>query len=330
MKIAVDAMGGDYAPEEIVKGVVLALEERDLEITLLGNKIKLEEEIEKYKSVCKMDKYISIIHCQESVATSESPLNALRSKKDSSILVGMNLLKKNEADAFVSAGHSGAIMAGALLVLGCLSKLPRPAIPAVLPTSNGKVLILDVGANVDCKPAHLVQFALMGSKYAQHIFKINNPKIGLLNIGEEENKGNKLTRSTYKILKSQKLNFIGNIEGKDIFKGKVDVVVCDGFIGNILLKSSEGLAKFLMMEINNKVKERLPLVPEAVFLKQEFMQLAKITDYTEYGGSLLLGVKGLCFICHGRSKAKAIKNAIINATKFINSDILQQLELEES
>jgi len=330
MKIAVDAMGGDYAPEEIIKGVILFLEERKIEITLLGDQRKIEELIQKNKPDEKIDQYLSIIHCQEYVSNNESPLKALLSKKKSSIMIGMNLLKDKKTDAFISAGHSGAMMAGALLVLGRFPKLQRPAIPAVLPTLKGQVVILDVGANVDCKPDHLAQFALMGNKYAQYILKIENPKIGLLNIGEEENKGNILAQSSYKILKNQKLNFIGNIEGKDIFKGKADVIVCDGFIGNILLKTSEGLAKFLMTEINQKIIEKLPLSSEMELLRQEFSQLAKVTDYTEYGASPLLGVKGLCFICHGRSKAKTIKNAIINAYKFIQSNILQQLELKDN
>ncbi|HDK26403.1 MAG TPA: phosphate acyltransferase PlsX [Candidatus Atribacteria bacterium] len=323
MKIAIDAMGGDYAPEEIVKGAIFSLEEQDLEIILLGNKDKIEEELKKYKF---REKKLLIIDCKESIETSEFPLNALRTKKNSSIVVGMNLLKDNKADAFISAGNSGAVMAAALLILGCISQLRRPAIPAILPTAKGKALILDVGANVDCKPEHLAQFALMGSKYAKYIFKINDPKIGLLNIGEEESKGNKFVQNAYKILNNSNINFIGNIEGRDIFKGKADVVVCDGFIGNILLKSSEGLAKLLLAEVNKIIITQLPQNQEMNQLREKFMELIKMTDYTEYGGSLLLGINGLCFICHGRSKSKAIKNAIINASKFVDSDILKHLE----
>lgn len=324
MKIAIDAMGGDYAPEEVVKGAALALEEIDLEIILLGNMEKVKEKLAKYKY--KKDK-ISIINCKESIETSEFPLSAIRNKKDSSIVVGTKLLKNNKADAFISAGNSGAVMAVAILELGCISKqIRRPSIAAILPSAKGKVLLLDVGANVDCKPEHLLQFAHLGGKYAQYILKIKDPKIGLLNIGEEENKGNKFTQNAYIILKNANINFVGNIEGKDIFKGKVDVVVCDGFTGNILLKSSEGLAKLLLTEINKKVISQLPQNQEMDKLKQEFANLVKITDYTEHGGSPLLGINGLCVICHGRSKAKTFKNAILNTCKFIDSNIVEHFK----
>lgn len=324
MKIAIDAMGGDYAPEEVVKGAALALEEIDLEIILLGNMEKVNEKLAKYKY--KKDK-ISIINCKESIETSEFPLSAIRNKKDSSIVVGTKLLKNNKADAFISAGNSGAVMAVAILELGCISKqIRRPSVAAILPSAKGKVLVLDVGANVDCKPEHLLQFAHLGGKYAQYILKIKDPKIGLLNIGEEENKGNKFTQNAYIILKNANINFVGNIEGKDIFKGKVDVVVCDGFTGNILLKSSEGLAKLLLTEINKKVISQLPQNQEMDKLKQEFANLVKITDYTEHGGSPLLGINGLCVICHGRSKAKTFKNAILNTCKFIDSNIVEHFK----
>lgn len=324
MKIVIDAMGGDYAPEEVVKGAALALEEIDLEIILLGNTEKVNEILAKYKY--KKDK-ISIINCKESIETSEFPLSAIRNKKDSSIVVGTKLLKNNKADAFISAGNSGAVMAAAILELGCISKqIRRPSVAAILPSAKGKVLVLDVGANVDCKPEHLLQFAHLGSKYAKYILKIKDPKIGLLNIGEEENKGNKFTQNAYIILKNADINFVGNIEGKDIFKGKVDVVVCDGFTGNILLKSSEGLAKLLLTEINKEVISQLPQNQEMDKLKQKFANLVKMTDYTEYGGSPLLGINGLCVICHGRSKAKTFKNAILNTCKFIDSNIVEHFK----
>ena len=323
MKIAVDATGGDYAPEEVVKGAVSALEERDLEIILLGDIAKIREELEKYKY--KKNK-ITIIGCKETIETSDFPLKAVRNKKDSSIVVGMKLLKANAADAFISAGNSGAVMAAAILELGCISQIRRPTIGAILPSAKGKVLVLDVGANVDCKPEHLLQFAYLGNKYAKYILKIEDPKIGLLNIGEEENKGNKFAQDAYKILKNGSINFVGNIEGKDIFKGKADVVVCDGFTGNILLKSSEGLAKLLLTEINKMIISQLPENQEMDKLKYSFMDLVKMTDYTEHGGSPLLGVNGLCFICHGRSKAKTFKNAILNTEKFMDSNIIEHFK----
>lgn len=323
MKIAVDAMGGDYAPEEVVKGAILALEEREIEIFLLGDMEKIKEEVAKYNP--KKDK-ISIINCKETIETSDFPLSAIRNKKDSSIVVGTKLLKSNKADAFISAGNSGAVMAAAILELGCVSQIRRPSICAILPSAKGKVLLLDVGANVDCKPEHLLQFAHLGSKYAKYILKKGNPKIGLLNIGEEESKGNKFAQNAYKILKNSNIKFMGNVEGKDIFTGKVDVVVCDGFTGNILLKSSEGLAKLLLTEINKMIISQLPQNQEMDKLKYGFMNLVKMTDYSEHGGSPLLGVNGLCFICHGRSKAKTYKNAILNTGKFIDSNIIERFK----
>ncbi len=323
MKIAIDAMGGDYAPEEVVKGAVSALEERDLEIIFLGDMGKIKEELIKYK--CKKDK-LSVINCKEYIKTGEFPLDAIRNKRDSSIVVGTKLIKNNQADAFISAGNSGAVMAAAVLELGCIPKIRRPTIGAILPSVKGKVLLLDVGANVDCRPEHLPQFALIGSKYSKYILGIENPKIGLLNIGEEENKGNKFVQNAYKKLENANINFVGNIEGKDIFKGKVDVVVCDGFTGNILLKSSEGLAKLLLTEINKIVISQLPQNQEMDKLKDKFMNLVKMTDYTEHGGSPLLGVNGLCFICHGRSKAKTFKNAILNTGKFIDAAIVEHFK----
>ncbi len=323
MKIALDAMGGDYAPKEAVKGAILALEERNLEIILLGDIEKINEELIKHKF--KEDK-LSVINCKDYIETGEFPLDAIRGKRDSSIVVGTKLIKNNQADGFVSAGNSGAVMAAAILELGCIPKIRRPTIAAILPSVKGKVLVLDVGANVDCKPEHLPQFALIGTKYAKYILGIENPKIGLLNIGEEENKGNKFAQNAYKNLKNADINFVGNIEGKDIFKGKVDVVVCDGFTGNILLKSSEGLAKFLLTTINNMLISQLPQNQEMDKLKEEFIKLVKMTDYTEHGGSPLLGVNGLCFICHGRSKAKTFKNAILNTAKFLDANIVEHFK----
>jgi len=323
MKIALDAMGGDYAPEEVIKGAILALQERDLEIILLGDIGKIKEELMKY--TYKKDK-LSVIDCKEYIEAGEFPLDAVRSKRDSSIVVGTKLIKNNQADAFISAGNSGAVMAAALLELGCVPEIRRPTIAAILPSVKGKVLVLDVGANVDCKPEHLPQFALIGSKYAKYILGIENPKIGLLNIGEEENKGNKFAQNAYKNLKNANINFVGNTEGKDIFKGKVDVVVCDGFTGNILLKSSEGLAKFLLTTINSMIISQLPQNQEMDKLKQYFMNLVKMTDYTEHGGTPLLGVNGLCFICHGRSKAKTFKNAILNTGKFVDAKLVEHFK----
>lgn len=323
MKIAIDAMGGDYAPEEIIKGVVLASDQNNFEIIVLGKESEIKNELNKYDF---RKNSISIIDCKETIDAGELPLNAVKTKKDSTILVGMKLIKDKKVDAFISAGNSGAMMAAALLQLGCISKLRRPAIATVLPSLKGKVVILDVGANVDCKPEHLLQFANIGTKYAKYILKNNNPNVGLLNIGEEENKGNKFSQNAYKILKGSNINFHGNVEGKDVFKGKVDVVVCDGFTGNVLIKLSEGLAKMLFKEINDKIVDKLPKNMEMNKFRKSFMDIVKSTDYTEIGGLPLLGIDGLCFVCHGRSKAKTIKNAIFNAVNFVHSDILNHLK----
>lgn len=323
MKIALDAMGGDYTPEEAVKGAILATEERDLEIILLGNIEKIKKELTKYEY---NKNRLSVENCKQYIETGEFPLDAVRNKRDSSIVIGTKLVKNNYADAFISAGNSGAVMAAALLELGCIPQIRRPAIGAILPSAKGKVLVLDVGANVDCKPEHLTQFAYMGNKYVKYIIGLENPKIGLLNIGEEENKGNRFAQNAYKNLRDSDINFVGNVEGKDIFKGKADVVVCDGFTGNILLKSSEGLAKLLLTEVNNMIINHLPQNQEMDKLKEKFINLVKITDYTEYGGSPLLGINGLCFICHGRSKAKTFKNAILNTAKFIDANIIEHFK----
>jgi glycerol-3-phosphate acyltransferase PlsX len=323
MKIAVDAMGGDYAPKEIIKGAISSLNKDNFQIVLLGQKKQIQDKLKEYD----FDKgKISIINCEENIESGEFPLTAIKNKKNSTIVIGMNLLKNKEVDAFISAGNSGAMMAAAFLIVGCVPKLRRPAIASVLPSLKGKVVILDVGANVDCKPKHLLQFAQIGSRYAKYILKNDNPSVGLLNIGEEENKGNVFSQEAYKILKEKHVNFYGNIEGKDVFKGKVDVVVCDGFTGNILIKISEGITKMLFMEINSKIIDELPKTEEMNKFRKTFLEIIKKIDYKEIGGLPLLGINGPCFICHGRSKAKAMKNAIHNAASFINSNIMEHLK----
>ncbi|MBI4682511.1 MAG: phosphate acyltransferase PlsX [Nitrospirae bacterium] len=310
MRIALDAMGGDYAPVTTVEGAIEALKEyKDLSVILVGNEPEIQAELDK-KACTGMP--ISIHHASQVVEMDESPLAALRRKKDSSIRVAIDLVKAGGADAMVSAGNSGVVMATALYVLGKLPGVERPAIAAIMPSLKDHFILLDAGANVDCKPLHLYQFAIMGEAYAKFIFDIEKPRIGLLGIGEEDAKGNDLTREAFKLIKRSHVNFIGNIEGQDIFSSEADVVVCDGFVGNIALKVSEGLAetiaKMFKRELVEKAKESGKV--GSLFFKDAFKSFKKKMDYSEYGGAPLLGISKPCIISHGRSSSNAIKNAI--------------------
>jgi glycerol-3-phosphate acyltransferase PlsX len=257
----------------------------------------------------------------------ESPLTALRRKKDSSIKVAIELVKSGDADAMVSAGNSGVVMATALFLLGKLPGVERPAIAAVMPTLKGCFVLIDAGANVDCRATHLLQFAVMGEAYARNIFNIEHPKIGLLGIGEEDAKGNELTREAFKLLKDASINFIGNIEGKNIFMGDADVVVCDGFVGNIALKISEGLAETMAKMLKREISERSTGRIGYLFLKSALRSFKKKTDYSEYGGAPLLGISKPCIISHGRSTAKAIKNAVKLAGEFHVKGVLDIISM---
>ncbi|MBU0579592.1 MAG: phosphate acyltransferase PlsX [Candidatus Margulisbacteria bacterium] len=307
MRIVVDALGGDYAPAEIVKGAVLASKEMpECQIILVGDTDKVKAELSGYPA----QKNIEIIHAPENINMDEHPLQAIRQKKNASINVGLKIVKDKQADGFISACNTGAVMAAALLTLGRVKGIERPAIASVFPTIKDNAILLDIGANADCRPSHLVQFAQMGSLYAQKVLNKENPKVGLLSIGEEDEKGNELTQATNPLLKKAPVNFIGNIEGKDIFEGMADVVVCDGFVGNVVLKLSEGLMHTVMNEIKNMVKKNILAILGAIFMLPVLKIFKKKFDYEEYGGAPLLGVDGICIITHGRAKAKAIKNAI--------------------
>ena len=324
MNIALDVMGGDYGPEETLKGASLFLQEHDCKITLLGEKRLIEEELEKYSS---NKEKILIIDCPDRVDNDALPTEVIRRKKNSPIMVGMDLLKTGKTEAFISAGNSGAVMAAALLKLGCINNIKRPAIAAIIPTLKGKKVILDMGANVDCKPVHLVHFALMGASYARNELEIENPEVAILNIGEEKNKGNQLSRETYELLsKRGDINFIGNIEGRGIFLGLADVIVCDGFVGNVVLKTAEGISKMFMTDFNINVLRNLPDDNTTNLLKEKLFEYATKRDYKTFGGAPLLGVNGLCYICHGRSKSEAIKNALHNACVFIENKGLDRLK----
>ncbi|HVG24400.1 MAG TPA: phosphate acyltransferase PlsX [Thermoanaerobaculia bacterium] len=313
-RIALDAMGGDHAPGEIVKGALLAAEEYpNVEILLVGREEVLRETLG-----TSLPPRLSIVDAREVVDMTDNALAPLRRKRNSSIRVCANLVAEGKADAMVSAGHTGAAMTSAYKVLGTIEGVSRPALAAVLPSQAkaGYTVLLDVGANVDAKPAYLREFAVMGHFYAQMIFGVAEPRVGLMSIGEEEGKGNELTKETFRVLKETGLNFMGNAEGRDVFNGNMDVIVCDGFIGNVVLKASESLAEMMSKLIREELTRSATRKVGAMLAQGAFAALKKRTDYSEYGGAPLLGVNGGCIISHGRSSAKAIKNAIRVARNF--------------
>lgn len=316
-------MGGDHAPQVNIEGAVETVQELDdIEVILVGDETAIRKELKgkKYRT----DR-ISIVHASQVVEMHESPTVAIRKKRDSSIRVGINLVKAGKADAFVSAGHSGVVMGTSLLLLGMSKGVDRPAIATLMPTLRDTFILLDVGANVDCKPENLQQFALMGNIYCKLILGREKPKVGLLSIGEEDVKGNELTKEAFKLIRQSSINFIGNIEGKDIFTGAADVVVCDGFTGNIALKISEGLAevilKMLKREISNVTAGKIGYL----MLKPAIRNFKKKTDYDEYGGAPLLGINGTSIISHGRSSAKAISNALRVADNFARKRVYEAI-----
>ena len=329
MRMAVDAMGGDDAPGPIVEGAVLAARELEIGIFLVGNSAVLREELGRH-SASGLD--ISIVHAPQKVEMDEAPSLVIRRKRESSIWVATELVRKGDAVAVISAGNSGATMATALYILGPLQGVERPAIATILPTLLGYSILLDVGANVDCKPLNLFQFAIMGNEYAEWVLQKSNPKIGLLSIGEEDTKGNEVTKEAFKILKASPMNFIGNVEGRDVYSGLADVIVCDGFIGNVALKISEGLADVLGKLLRREIAASAGGKFGYFFLRSAFQRFRRRLDYAEYGGAPLLGVNGISIICHGRSSAKAIKNAVrvakTQAEGRVNERI--QKDIEES
>ncbi len=329
MKIALDAMGGDYAPSANVEGAIEALNEnKELSIILVGNEAAINFELEKRDC---SNLSISVKHASQIIEMDDSPLTALRRKTDSSVRVAVDLVKSGEADAIVSAGNSGIVMATSLYILGKLPGVERPAIATVMPGLKHHFVLLDAGANVDCKPVHLYQFAIMGEAYARYILNVENPKTAMLSIGEEDAKGNELTKEAFKLIKDSHVNFTGNIEGQDIFSGEADVVVCDGFVGNITLKVSEGLAETLAKMLKREFLEKSEGKVDSGVLKESFANFRKRTDYSEYGGAPLLGISKPCIICHGRSTSKAIKNALNVAGVFHAKGILKIIsdELQE-
>lgn len=321
MKIAVDAMGGDHAPHEVVLGAVEASRVGH-KIVLVGDKDKISAELENIGS----NSNIEILHANESIDMSEgNPAAVVRRKKDSSIVKSIQLLKEGQASAFVSAGSTGAVMASALLGLGRIKGIERPAIASVLPSQKGGTVFLDVGANMDCKPKNIVQFAIMGSLYAEKVLGVNSPKVALLNVGEEECKGNELTQTSFSLLKESGINFIGNLEGRDLFKGEANVVLCDGFVGNIVLKTCEGLAMSLMSMIKEELARNWLFKAGTALALPALKRIGKKIDYSEYGGAPLLGVNGVVVISHGSSNAYAINNAIQVAADSVSGGLVSSI-----
>lgn len=310
-KIAVDCMGGDYAPEEVVKGCILAYKELGLESILVGDEEKIRK-ILKRESV----ENLPVVHAEDIVQMHEPPSNVLR-RKNSSLYIAGKLVRDGLADGLVSAGNTGAVLTVGKFVVGSIEELERPPIGVALPNPRGKTVLLDVGANVDCKPKHLLQFAIVGHTYAEEILNIKNPKVGILSIGEEEGKGNELVKDAYPLLKASGLNFLGNAEGRDIYAGTFDVIVCDGFVGNVVLKASESLGFAVLQMIREEVEKSLLAKLGALLMKPALNNFKKKADFAEYGGIPLLGAKKPVIITHGRANARAIKNAIRVANEFL-------------
>ncbi len=325
--IAVDAMGGDKAPVPEVAGAILAAREYGHRILLVGDAPAVEQELRTHDTVG--DLPITIVHASERITMDDPAAKAARGKKDSSMHVCARLVATGQADGFLSAGNTGACMAIAKMVIGKVPGVDRPALSGVFPTHKGTpVVVVDVGANVDCEPEMLKQFGLMGEIYSRCVLKIQRPRVGLLSIGEEEHKGNALTHDATPLLKSLPINFVGNVEGRDIFSGRVDVIVCDGFVGNVALKVSEGLSEMIRRMLRESLEATVTRKIGYALSRSAYRDFKKRVDYAEYGGAPLLGVKGVCIICHGRSDSNAIKNAIRVAADSASSNMNQRIEEE--
>ena len=329
--VALDAMGGDNAPKEMIKGAVQALEKTDaVQVLLVGKEDVIRAELAQYT----YDKArTEIVNATEVIETAEPPVNAIRRKKDSSIVVGMKLVKEGQADAFVSAGSSGAVLVGGQVIVGRIKGVERPPLAPLIPTEKGVSLLVDCGANVDARPSHLVQFAKMGSIYMEHVVGIKNPKVGIVNIGAEEEKGNALVKETFPLLKGEKnINFIGSVEAREIPHGQADVIVCEAFAGNIILKLFEGVGSVLISEIKKGMMGSLRSKIGALLVKPALKKTLKSFDSSEYGGAPLLGLNGLVVKTHGSSTAKEICNTIIQCVTFkeqkINEKIKESIQPE--
>jgi glycerol-3-phosphate acyltransferase PlsX len=329
LKIAVDAMGGDHGPAPVVEGALQAAQEFGVGIVLVGDEPQLNNQLQRLGCA---DPRVTVRHAPQVVDMHESPAQVARKKRDSSIWIATELVQSGEAQAVVSPGNTGASVVSAIFVLDRIKGVERPAIATTLPTLIGTAVMLDVGANVDCTASQLVQFGIMGHEYAKDLYDKPSPRVGLLSIGEEDSKGNEVTKEALKLLKTSRINFIGNVEGRDVYSGAADVIVCDGFIGNVALKISEGLAetikKLLQKEIAGSFLGRLSYP----FIAAPLLALKRKTDYAEFGGAPLLGVNGVSVIAHGRSSAKAIKNAIRQAKRMVDGRVIDNIrrDIEES
>ena len=330
IKVAVDAMGGDFAPLNDVSGAIIAAEEKkdSLEIILVGKENLINEELKKHKIGLNN---ISVVNAADVITMHDSPTDSLKTKSDSSISVGINLVKDKKADAFISAGNTGAVMTASILKLGRIKGVGRPTIGSLFPTDKGKTMVFDVGASVDCKPNHLLEFAVMGSIYMKNVYGIEKPKVGLLSVGEEKSKGDNLTIEAYELLERSGLNFIGNVEGRDVLRGKADIIVCDGFVGNVILKFAESVLDVM--------KSKFKAYADKGFLKKIWVGMMygtlknvvlKDFDYQEYGGVPLLGVNGVTIIGHGKSSPIAIKNMIYKAEEMIRKEVNSKISEELS
>jgi phosphate acyltransferase len=328
IKIAVDSMGSDNSPFSEVEGAIQAAKAFDVHVILVGKESVLTPLLK--ESGGDRLSSVEIHNATQVIAMDESPAAALRKKKDSSIRVAADLVRDRTASGLVSAGNTGAVMAISKMVFGAIPGVDRPALAAILPTLAGHAVLLDVGANVACKPHHLVQFAVMGHLFSKKIVGVASPRVGLMSVGEEESKGNELTKEVHKTLKQLDLNFIGNVEGRDIYNGRADVIVCDGFTGNVALKTSEGLIEAVLKLLKEELSRNLKAKLGALLSQQSFKRLKKRLDYSEYGGAPLLGLRGASIICHGRSSSNAIKNAIRVAKEYAENQVNAKIEAELS
>lgn len=331
MRIALDAMGGDRGSDLIIEGALAALSHKtDFEIILLGPEDYITQKLQSQDINGKLASRLHVEHAPETITMHESPVEAIRRKKNSTIMVGFDLVRNGLADAVVSAGNSGATMASAIRKLGRLKGISRPGIASLFPTLKNPVMIMDLGANVDCRPQHIVQFAIMASSCIGKMLDIDKPRVGLLSIGEEAGKGNALTKEAHELLVATSLNFIGNVEGRDVYQGDVDVIVCDGFVGNVSLKVSEGLASAAMQMLKSEIEKSFSAKIGYLLMRKAFSNFKKRVDYAEYGGAPLLGINGVGIVSHGKSNSTAIKNAIEVASVMIqnrvNDRIVDSLE----
>ncbi|MDR2616306.1 MAG: phosphate acyltransferase PlsX [Endomicrobium sp.] len=327
MIIALDAMGGDFAPVSTIEGAILAAKQSNHKILLVGKEKSILDEMSKYSKKYNLKSLnIEIINADEVIAMDEHPVKAVRQKRNSSLSICASLVADGKADAFVSMGNSGAIMAAALFYLKRIEGILRPAISTFFPTLEGSCIIADMGANVDCKPEHLLQFAIMASLFCEKIARVKRPRVGLVSVGEEPTKGNALSLAAFELLKKADINFIGNVEGRDIPRSKADVVICDGFVGNVILKFGEGLSEMILKLVKKALKKHPFAWASLPFLWLAIKDLRKSVDYTEVGGAPLLGVNGISIVGHGSSNAKAVKNAIFVAVRTAEHNLVYEIK----